>query len=162
LEGYNLTGVKAVQWGTEHEKTAIQEFVFATGMPVEQTGLWLHPCGYLGASPDGVVGGDKLVEVKCPYKYRTEKLSEKLLEDKSYIIYKNEYNKTTVNKEHIYYDQIQGQLHLCDKEICFLIVWTPQETEVIEIKKDPDWISNISILQDFYLDKFIPHVLENK
>ncbi len=38
-----------------------------TGTFVTQTGFWLHPeIPYFGASPDGLVGDDGLIEIKCP------------------------------------------------------------------------------------------------
>ncbi|KAI4454106.1 hypothetical protein MML48_scaffold00000245 [Holotrichia oblita] len=48
--------------------------------------LWLDECGFLGASPDGLIDDNILVEVKCPYKYRNAGLSEVLAHDKTYII----------------------------------------------------------------------------
>jgi len=38
-----------------------------TGLDVEQVGFIDHPAlGFTGASPDGLVGADGLVEIKCP------------------------------------------------------------------------------------------------
>lgn len=162
LDGYNLGGVKAIQWGAQHEKTALETFSLATSMAVESTGLWLHSCGYLGASPDSLVRDDALVEAKCPYKFRNDVLSEVLKHNKTYIIFKNQDNQTVVNKSHDYYDQIQGQLYLCGKKCCYLVVWTPQETEIVEIEKDLEWSPNIEVLKNFYLDKYIPYILKNK
>ena len=39
-----------------------------TGNRVRETGLWLHPSGLLGASPDGLISDNKVLEVKCPMK----------------------------------------------------------------------------------------------
>jgi hypothetical protein len=49
-----------------------------TGTFVTQTGFWLHPeIPFFGASPDGLVGDDGLIEIKCPktpnhLRYRSE------------------------------------------------------------------------------------------
>jgi exodeoxyribonuclease (lambda-induced) len=57
----------AMRWGTEHEDEAREEYELATGEFVQQTGFVPHPSiAYLGASPDGLVGEDGLIEIKCP------------------------------------------------------------------------------------------------
>ncbi|XP_044760381.1 uncharacterized protein LOC123317834 [Coccinella septempunctata] len=61
---YNLENIKAIQWGKLHEKKGIEALEEALGVEVIPTGLWLDKCGFLGASPDGFIGEDQLVEVK--------------------------------------------------------------------------------------------------
>ncbi len=57
----------AMRWGTEHEDEAREAYEVATGELVEQTGFVPHPSiEYLGASPDGLIGDDGLLEIKCP------------------------------------------------------------------------------------------------
>lgn len=68
MEEYDLSSIRAVQWGREHEAEAIEIFKETTALDVVGTGLWLLESGYLGASPDGLVGDDAIIEVKCPYK----------------------------------------------------------------------------------------------
>lgn len=58
---------KHFAWGREFESQAIQEYECVSGSLVEPTGLWVSEAlDWLGASPDGLVGSDGLVEVKCP------------------------------------------------------------------------------------------------
>lgn len=63
-EGYSNA---AMQWGTETEPQAIDAYQFHMNAEVSPVGFVLHPeildCG---ASPDGLVGPDGLVEIKCP------------------------------------------------------------------------------------------------
>lgn len=69
-----LTGVqeetpttKAMQWGIDQEPYAITAYENETGNFVISTGLIDHPSiGNCGASPDGLVGKDGQIEVKCP------------------------------------------------------------------------------------------------
>lgn len=69
-----LTGVPmetfksdAMQWGTDTEPLARQWYEEAEGVFVEQCGYIPHPTiAHSGASPDGLVGDDGLVEIKCP------------------------------------------------------------------------------------------------
>lgn len=57
----------AMQWGTETEPQAREAYEFFTGETVEETGFVLHPSiKHFGASPDGLVGKDGLIEIKCP------------------------------------------------------------------------------------------------
>lgn len=57
----------AMQWGTEQEPLARVAYEFFTGRDVEQVGFVDHPSiPMTGASPDGLVGEDGLVEIKCP------------------------------------------------------------------------------------------------
>ncbi|KAK5638382.1 hypothetical protein RI129_012677 [Pyrocoelia pectoralis] len=71
----NLT---AIQWDRTHESVAITNFTTTTSLNVLPTGLWLTQTGFLGDSPDGLVGEDCIIEVKCPYSHRNEDLREKL------------------------------------------------------------------------------------
>lgn len=57
----------AMQWGIDHEDEARFEYEAETAEVVDLTGFILHPSiPYLGASPDGLVGTDGLLEIKCP------------------------------------------------------------------------------------------------
>ena len=57
----------AMQWGTEQEPAARAMYAFMTGLPVVEVGAVLHPSIEMTlASPDGLVGEDGLVEIKCP------------------------------------------------------------------------------------------------
>lgn len=57
----------AMQHGTDTEPQARAFYEMETGLDVEQVGFIPHPTlGMTGASPDGIVGIDGLVEIKCP------------------------------------------------------------------------------------------------
>ena len=58
---------EAMQRGTNLEPIARSAYEVEAGVMVMETGLMLHPSGIaFGASPDGLVGADGLVEIKCP------------------------------------------------------------------------------------------------
>lgn len=69
-----LTGVQketptnfAMQWGIDNEPHAIAAYENETGFFVNGTGLIDHPfIEMFGASPDGLVGENGQIEVKCP------------------------------------------------------------------------------------------------
>jgi len=57
----------AMQWGTDTEPMARQAYELKRGLFVNETGFVDHPTIEMsGASPDGLVGTDGLIEVKCP------------------------------------------------------------------------------------------------
>lgn len=57
----------AMQWGTETEPQARAMYSFNEGFDVLETGFHPHPrIAMSGASPDGLIGEDGLVELKCP------------------------------------------------------------------------------------------------
>ena len=81
LGEYDLSRVKAVQWGVQNEAEAINHFRKCAGLPVAETGIWLDPNGVLGASPDGLIGQNHVLEVKCPYTQRNLTIAEAVLND---------------------------------------------------------------------------------
>lgn len=74
LVAERLTGARgaafsnaAMQWGTETEPQARVAYEFMTDSTVREVGFVDHPTiPMAGASPDGLVGEDGLVEIKCP------------------------------------------------------------------------------------------------
>lgn len=57
----------AMAWGTEQEPEARLAYEFRTDAEVEQVAFVLHPTIEMsGASPDGLIGTDGLLEIKCP------------------------------------------------------------------------------------------------
>jgi putative phage-type endonuclease len=57
----------AMQWGTDQEPFARAAYEVQQNVLVDETGLVDHPTIEMaGASPDGLVGEDGLVEIKCP------------------------------------------------------------------------------------------------
>jgi putative phage-type endonuclease len=69
-----LTGVcaesymnAAMQWGIDQEAAARAAYCFITDCDVEPCGFFDHPTVLMsGASPDGIIGNDGLLEIKCP------------------------------------------------------------------------------------------------
>jgi putative phage-type endonuclease len=69
-----LTGVPnegfvspAMAWGTEKEPEARAAYEFRADVDVQQVGIVPHPTiAGTHASPDGLVGEDGLIEIKCP------------------------------------------------------------------------------------------------
>lgn len=57
----------AMQWGIDTEEQARVAYAFLEGQKVCEEAFVIHPTILdAGASPDGLVGADGLVEIKCP------------------------------------------------------------------------------------------------
>ena len=58
---------KEMQWGTDHEEEARAAYEFDRDVNVVSVGFAIHPeLEWAGASPDGLVGDDGCVQIKCP------------------------------------------------------------------------------------------------
>lgn len=123
----------------------MKEFEEVMKITVSPTGLWLHSSGILGASPDGL----------CPFKYRTKTISE-IIRDKKCCLNDQVQLKTS----HIYYHQIQGQLTILNKSLCYLMIWTTKETAIIPVNRNSSLEINLSILQKFYVERLIDILMQ--
>ena len=57
----------AMQWGAEKEPEARERYQIESGNLVDEIAFVQHPrIAFSGASPDGLVGDDGLIEIKCP------------------------------------------------------------------------------------------------
>lgn len=56
----------AMRWGMDHEVEAISVYQAATGVLVDPVGFCEHDTLRVGTSPDGLVGDDGIVSIKCP------------------------------------------------------------------------------------------------
>ena len=68
LTGFEHTVYKgiAVEHGEEYEPAACAEFERLTGVKVTPVGF-IPYLSYAGGSPDGLIGEDALIEIKCPF-----------------------------------------------------------------------------------------------
>lgn len=57
---------KSLEWGEDHEWDAIEAYQELTGVKVERIGF-VEYTPFAGGTPDGLVGDDGMIEVKCPF-----------------------------------------------------------------------------------------------
>ena len=63
-----------MEYGRNHENLAMLDYMSKTGNVPEECGFIVHPdIPWLGASPDGLIGDDTVLEIKAPWKYRNKK-----------------------------------------------------------------------------------------
>ena len=106
----------AMQWGNEQEPFARAAYEVRKGVFVDEVGFIPHPNIYgAGASPDGLVGDDGLVEIKCP---NTATMIDTLI------------NGTVPNK---YYVQMQMQMACTERQWCDYAVFDPRMPESAQL-----------------------------
>lgn len=99
----------AMQWGTDHEPDAREAYEFWAGVSVERAGFIDHPTiEGTGASPDGLIGCDGMIEIKCP---NTATHIEWMLAGK-------------VPPEHI--NQMTWQMECCNRKWCDFVSYDPR------------------------------------
>jgi putative phage-type endonuclease len=106
----------AMQWGTDTEPQARAAYEFYSGSEVVEAGFVDHPSiKNTGASPDGLVGDDGCVEIKCP---NTATHLETLLGGK------------IPSK---YYDQMQWQMECTGRVWCDFVSFDPRLPEAMQM-----------------------------
>lgn len=131
-----FSGNVATEWGTFNEPGAIFEFTLETGFPV-YIAPFVRYENWAGASPDGYVENDWLLEVKCPYKFRKDPAPE---------------FQPAKEQQH-YYDQMQFQMLCTGKRKCYFWQWAPYGKFLEVVEYDQSWMdSNIPILRAFHAE----------
>jgi len=131
-EGYTNA---AMAWGTEQEPFARAAYEAHTGQMVEEVGFIPHPdIDGAGASPDGLVGDDGMVEIKCPS-------SSTALE----VWLTHAQGNDPVDAK--YYAQMQWQMRCADRSWCDYVVFDPRmpakaQLFVYRVKRNEDFIAN--------------------
>lgn len=124
----------ATDYGTNNEDGARYEYELETGNTVAEAGFVPWDT-WLGASPDGYIGEDGLIEIKCPFGLRNEEKPK---------------FKSIKDQPH-YHAQIQVQLFCTGRQWCDFYQWAPKGTSLERVKYDPAWISeHMPILRDFF------------
>ena len=105
----------AMDWGIEQEAAARDAYSARTGVLVDEVDFVDHPTMQAGASPDGLVGEDGLIEIKCP---NTSTMLE-YLED-----------RTIPQKYRL---QMQWQLAVTGRDWCDFVAFDPRLPEHLQL-----------------------------
>lgn len=132
----DFTGNAATEWGTFHEAGIMAEYAMETGNAPTECGFFVHPeHGWLGASPDGLIGDDALLEIKAPYGQRDKNPPE---------------FKSALDQPH-YWVQMQVQLACTGRDLCHFYQWSPHGTRLEVVRIDRPWLAeNIPLLKAFH------------
>ncbi|XP_050520340.1 uncharacterized protein LOC126893858 [Daktulosphaira vitifoliae] len=154
-----------VNYGKINEEVAIKEFKKKTNIEIEPCGVFIDEnLNYLIASPDGLIGSDGIVEVKCPFnaKDMTPKIAitEKIIK---YVHFDKNGNLLLKRTSQEFY-QIQGELHITQREYCYLIIWTGKGMVYEKIMRDDVfWKNNMeNQLINFYENCMLPELINSQ
>ena len=114
-QGENYSNA-AMQWGTDQEPLARAAYEAIKDVLVDEVGFITHPLiNAAGASPDGLVGDDGLIEIKCP---NTATHIDTLLSDKV----PSKYNT-----------QMQWQMACTGRKWCDFVSFDPRMPDGLQI-----------------------------
>ena len=124
----------AMQWGIDQEPFARAAYEASRGVMVEEVGFVPHPTiEAAGASPDGLVGDDGMVEIKCPDSKTALEcwLSDSPVEGK-------------------YFAQMQWQMRCADRAWCDYVVFDPRmpakaQLFVTRVQRDDKWLADTEV-----------------
>lgn len=118
-----------MQWGIEQEANARNEYRIITDNDVEEVGFFTLG-EHIGASPDGLVNCNGLIEIKCP---KTSTHIQTVLSNKLPSQYK---------------EQVQGQLWICEKDWCDFVSYdsripSEKRIHIIRVERDDKFINEL-------------------
>ncbi len=149
---------KAILHGIEFEKKAIAQLETKQDLKVQECGLLIREdMPFIAATPDGVCG-DRIVEVKCPYKGRNEKICKNL----KFFPYldQDKDGHLILKKSHIYYAQVQGELLISKKRKAIFVIFTFVDFVTISVQLDDHYCKNILVprLKRFFTKYYRPYI----
>lgn len=133
----------AMQAGTDNEQYAIAFYEVSIGVLVDPGRFVPHPTiPMFGATPDGFVGGDGLIECKCPQGKTYNRFLAKRKIDRKYQI------------------QMQTQLACTERSWCDYVIYSAAHNtgEIVRVERDEEMIATIeaaAIALNEEIDTFI-------
>jgi hypothetical protein len=158
-------GGAATEHGQELEHEGRMAYVYATGALVEQSPFIAHPkIEWCGASPDGLVGADGMIEIKCPANpmihLETVLLSNQALAAALLAMSQDEIaqmqSRVLIPAEHM--AQVQGNLWVNGRAWCDFISYDPRfpahlQLYVHRVFRDEAYIKNLEVEVVKFLDE---------
>lgn len=132
----------AMAWGVETEARARAAYEFKQGLDVAEVGFIPHPrIAMSGASPDGWVATDGLVELKCP----------------NTATHITTLTGAPIDRKYLY--QMQWQIACCEREWCDFASFDPRlpgpmQLHVRRVERDADLIAEM----ETEVEKFLAEV----
>lgn len=135
-----FTGNRATEWGTENEPAALELYQKKTGRNVSP-GKFFQAKGFkfVGATPDGLIGKDGIIEAKCPYTPKN-------------------HMRTVLTKQvpDEYIDQVDGHLMVTGRKWCDFVSYDPRipderwQLAIVRVERDKERIDDLKKrLRDF-------------
>lgn len=124
------------EMGHEREDDARSVFEFITDLKVDQVGMIVTDCERIGCSPDGLIGDDGGLEIKCP---KASTHIKYLLDGTLPLEYKT---------------QVQGSLMVSERDFWYFMSYHPQLPPfILKVERDEEFIAKMqSHINDFLSD----------
>jgi len=135
----DISNMPAVKWGIENEPLAVAEYELQTMIEVHSAQIWInHKTLNAGCTPDGLVGTDGMIEIKCPMPHNHLD------------------NILNLAQLPTYMGQIQFSLWITNRKWCDFVSYHPEAPEGLQIKiervnRDEDFIAELAHRTDFML-----------
>ena len=144
-----LDDVPAIRWGRDHESQARAAYVFETGATVEAAVFVPHATHPLiGASPDGLIGSDGLLEIKVPFS-------------------RAQHDRYRADGPGGAFAQVQGQLWVTGRAWSDFVSFDPREREELQlvihrIPRDEAYIADLAAKVTAFADNILAPLLESE
>ena len=130
-----FTGNIATEYGNRNEDGARAEYQMLTGNMVTQCGFIPFE-DWAGCSPDGLLGDDGGLEIKCPFSMRDDAKEFKTLAEQPH-----------------YYAQVQFSMVCTGRDRWDFFQWSPKGYKLETVLQDAEWQAvNMPLLRQFYAE----------
>ena len=120
---FNSYAIPALRWGCMFESIACDIYAFNNLTKVNEFGLLINDnIKDFGASPDGITDEGIMIEIKCPY---SRDIKDKIIPDK-------------------YYYQMQGQMAVCELDVCDYI-----ECKFKTFESEEEYINEVKDIDNY-------------
>ncbi len=133
---------QSMQHGNDFEGEAILKYIERTGIEVRYEQEFIQKGEWIGGTPDGFIGDDGIIEVKCPWNGGNH--------------LKTLLTKEIYNSEYIY--QIQGYLWITGRKWCDFVTYDPDlidelQLSITRIERNEEIIEEIKMVIDEVIAK---------
>eukprot|EP00102_Acyrthosiphon_pisum_P027938 XP_016665148.1 PREDICTED: uncharacterized protein LOC107885899 [Acyrthosiphon pisum] len=111
---------------------------------------------------DGLIGDSSILEIKCPFSAKdtsnaVDAVNNKLLQCCVVVG-----DSIQLKKNHSYYYQVIGQLHVSHRKTCYFVIYAANWINVEKIMYDPTFwdLKMINYLTTFYLEVLLPEIVD--
>jgi putative phage-type endonuclease len=120
---FNSYSIPALRWGCMFESIACDIYALNNLTKVNEFGLLINDnIKDFGASPDGITDEGIMIEIKCPY---SREIKKQVIPDK-------------------YYYQMQGQMAVCELDVCDYI-----ECKFITFENEEEYIDEVKDIENY-------------
>lgn len=133
---------KATEHGNDNEGAAVFRYQQVTGIKVDYINKFISEGEWIGGTPDGYIGQDGLIEVKCPFNGGNH--------------LKTLLKKEIYNPDYMY--QIQGYLWLSQRKWCDFVTYDPDmpqplDIAIIRVERDEEIIEALKVVMAKVVEK---------